>query len=603
MACIVSLDNATTLGWDVSWEYTDNNSEKLKKITTISVELLAVDLDNATAVGDCVTPLTDLRNDRSYPEIIINSYSFGSGQLKSFDLSEGTFVNEGVASLSFEVVGDPAENGGVCWLRGEGGEYYDGLPLDDPLFKPKNLENLSETFSFSSGKDGGGSFSHSIDIQFNSTDGVVADDSIDTATANIATAQALALKIFEANPQPPFGIKALPDILQAPNLSTYYSENLDYVNGGCSFEKTYDAPEQECQGGACSTHSLSYSRSDCVDSVSINGEVKGIWDAPKSKMDYAQSGWQGYFPGASAPSPSEGVESEIRSRLSAMFDRFKDGDAAALNTVDGEIALVNLCTTFDTFEGVISYNADANNDPKQEGDCEIGQSQTLTYNKQDGPPVKEVITVSENVTVQGKGKMRSVSDDGTTYPAYEKAEECYNTLWDGADARLQDLYPEGSWLTPNGESLAKSKGNFKKTSSSVKSSNYQGSKSYTVTYSDDKTLQDEEGCIKESTLNITHAGAKQRYAISTVPQHEPIVEGLGYDKPKRTLAINMKGGTGDCGGGKSAFEFMLESGKSILEENKEDCCYINSINYNYAENKDGRTFSLNAEFTDEIGDC
>ena len=169
MACRVSIDNATTLGWDVSYEYTSNQAEKLKRVKTVKVELVAFDLDNLSGVGDCVSPLEALRTSREVQDVIVHSHDFGSGKLTSFDMSEGTFVNEGLASLSFEIE-ESLGDGAICWLTGGGGEYYNGLPLTDPLLQPENLENLSEGFNFSSGAGGDASFSHSIDIKFNNKD-------------------------------------------------------------------------------------------------------------------------------------------------------------------------------------------------------------------------------------------------------------------------------------------------------------------------------------------------------------------------------------------------------------------------------------------------
>ena len=42
---------------------------------------------------------------------------------------------------------------------------------------------------------------------------------------------------------------------------------------------------------------------------------------------------------------------------------------------------------------------------------------------------------------------------------------------------------------------------------------------------------------------------------------------------------------------------FLESGRSILID-RAATCYINGINYNYAENKNGQTFSLSCEMVD-----
>ena len=106
--------------------------------------------------------------------------------------------------------------------------YYNGLPLNDPLFTPKNLENISERFSFNSGENGG-SFTHSIDVQFNKSENVVTDTSqgeggsTNTALVNIAKAQKIAKDIFESNSQPPFGTQVLPAIIQNSNLQTYYN--------------------------------------------------------------------------------------------------------------------------------------------------------------------------------------------------------------------------------------------------------------------------------------------------------------------------------------------------------------------------------------------
>ena len=602
MACTISLDNATTLGWDVSFEYTDNQAAKLKQITSVNVSLLATDLDNLEGVGECVAPLTDLREDRSYPEIILKSHSFGSGQLKSFNLAEGDFTNVGVATLSFEVIEDIEGEGGVCWLKGEGNEsgYYDGLPLDDPLFEPKNLDNLSESFSFSSGQNGGGSFSHSIDVKFNSTDQVVSDISISDAQANINRAQALAKDIFNSNDQPPFGISVLPGILTGSNLSVYYSEQLDYVNSSCSFEKTYDAPSQNCRDGACPTYNLSYNRSDCSESVSIDGDIAGTKNTPdsvppKTKIDYAAAVWSG----------DGGEKSKIDGRLSGMFERFREGGGANLNTgEDGGLALTTLCTTIDSFEGKISYNAEATNDPAKEGDAEVTQTQTVNYSKADGPPVKEIITVAESVSINGKGKKRTVNNKGTTeYPAYEKATEKYTDLWDGAESRIKALYPEGSWAKDGDELLDSS--DLNKSATSQKSNPSAGTKGYTITYSDDPRFSDSDTCITEQTVNITDHAAKQRFATSTLPQYGSIVEPMGYEKPKRNISIVLKG-TGDCSEPTGSFTpsfpkgvaFLLESGKAVLDAHAATC-YIKSLNYNYTENAQGKNLSMSAEMIDE----
>ena len=219
MACRVDIDNAITLGWDVSYNYSSNNAEKLSKVKTINLQLLAVDLDNAAGIGDCIAPLGDMRTSRDYADIIVNSHNLGSGKLTSFNLEEGTFVNEGIATLTYEVKED-LENG-VCWLTGgaTASGYYNGLPLNDPLFTPKNLENISERFSFNSGENGG-SFTHSIDVQFNKSENVVTDTSqgedgsTNTALVNIAKAQKIAKDIFESNSLPPFGTQVLPAIIQ-----------------------------------------------------------------------------------------------------------------------------------------------------------------------------------------------------------------------------------------------------------------------------------------------------------------------------------------------------------------------------------------------------
>ena len=93
------------------------------------------------------------------------------------------------------------------------------------------------------------------------------------------------------------------------------------------------------------------------------------------------------------------------------------------------------------------------------------QTQSVNYSKNDGPPVSEIITVSESVSINGKGKKRTTDENGiTTYPAYEKATGCYDTLWGGAEDRIKNLYPEGTWAKENGQM-----GELNKSSTSKKS--------------------------------------------------------------------------------------------------------------------------------------
>ena len=568
MACIITLDNATQLGWDVSYEYTDNDSEKLKKIKNVQVEVLAVDLNNTTGVGDCVAPIELLRNKRNWSEIVIHSHNFGSGKLQSFDMSQGTFVNEATANLSYTIE-ENIEGGGPCWITGAGGPYYNGLPLTDPLLSPENLENLSEDFNFSSGDNGSASFSHSLSVQFNNLQDIATDTSEDYAKTNVLKAQKLAKEIFHANPQPPFGISVLDDILQQNDLVTYYSENLDYINASCSFEKSYDLNSQDCTANACSSYDVAYNRTQCVESVSINGSVEG---RVGNKIDGATADWEG---------TEEGL---IPTRLTDVFNRFRVEGGASLNTDKaGDLILNNVCTTVNEFEGTIGYSAEANNDPKATGNCTLTRSQTVSYTKQENPPAppKEVITVSENGNVQGKGKKRHFTGTKTTNPAYNNAQTCYTSLKEGAETRCKDLYPGTDSST------------LKRVGQSYKKSPYQGTLSYSVKYSDDPELNDDE-CIKKTTINVSDTKLMKRTAISNPPNHASIVQEFGNEKPKRSISVTMAGGTGECAG----LDKFLESGKAILDDRKATC-YINSINYNYSENKDGKNFSLNAEFVDE----
>lgn len=580
MACRVDIDNAITLGWDVSYNYSSNNAEKLSKVKTINLQLLAVDLNNATGIGDCISPLAELRTSRDYADIIVNSHNLGSGKLTSFNLEEGTFVNEGIATLTYEVTED-LENG-VCWITGgaTASGYYNGLPLSESLFTPKNLENISENFSFNSGNNGG-SFTHSIDVQFNKSDNMVTDTSqgeggsTNTALANIAKAQKIAKDIFESNSQPPFGTHALPQILQNPNLQTYYNENLDYINASCSFEKNYSSPSADgCLSGACATHNLSYSRRECFETVSIQGEIKGTEaDGTTTKFQNAENLY------------NNTEDPALSGRLQAFFSRYKDAAGGALNDIERK------CVTSNTFEGTIRYDAEASNDPKQQNQSQVNQSQTISYRTEyrDPQPAKKVVTVSETVSVQGQGTKQQPAGGKTTYPAYNNATTSYNTLLGGAGGRIDALYPAFA---------ANNKKHFKEVSSSSKESPYQGSRSYTVTYSDDPDKKDPSKSIGAIETNINTIAAKTRYAISNPPNNPSIAEAKGQEKPRKTINISMRAGTGAPPGAKSYLDEMLQSGIDILDENAATC-YINSINYNYGEDvNNGRSFSLNAEFID-----
>ncbi len=267
-------------------------------------------------------------NDYIADSLVVNGVNLGKGRITSLKFERENPVRIGEYSVEIQIpyTGD---------LSNLNGEYYNGVKAAITDNRNDLLEDLSESFDFNIGEDGGYEYSHDISIKY-----------ITGFGANpITLAKSLASSLFNTSPAFGFINTQYSGFYNAPGRE-YFTEDYDLVNYSFNFGKKLSLLDPSGP-----LYTLHNSRSLDLDSdgninVSEQGEVKGLASP---------------FDGNALIGANTEITNSF-SRCNTFFNKFigfTTGSFYALNST-----ALTVGKEINSAEGKVGYNVSYTNNPK-----------------------------------------------------------------------------------------------------------------------------------------------------------------------------------------------------------------------------------------------
>lgn len=404
----LNFPNVTVLGLDQDSKFFDAgfNYSNSKRLT---INGLVTDLTNGFGITGIWTGVDGILNiikrNNNFDDLVLNGINFGSGRISNFTFATDRDVRTKQYTCEIEV----QETGNLFNLTGT---YYTGININNWQY----LESFSESYAFQKQSNGGYSYNHSANIQFNSGVGNL---------NAIAAAKILAKSIFTGS--------ALGFVFYSGYTSKFgkrfYDESYNLITNECRFEENFEFDSDSGTYSVVRTNQYEISENGVIN-VSENGTLAGL---SRPTFDAAASA--------------------LNTELSQAYGRCNN--AFAIYAPAGAFPLLTTPLTqsrsFDLFNNNLTYGITFTNDITNSGSYTWDYTQEVTYT--DG-----VAKMTEDGTVQGLAGSRDV--------AFTNAQAGYQIVKNSAVNRATDFYtnnvgPAFNFLETRSETFAPYQGNIR----------------------------------------------------------------------------------------------------------------------------------------------
>jgi hypothetical protein len=425
----------------------------------------------------------------------------------------------------------------TCYLSGDYdslfGAYYQGLATSGvPTEDFSRLESISETFEYNRADSSFG-YTHDVSLQFVSGF---------NAPHPIQSAKSLARVLIDS--VVPFGFLISGDTSIGRKL---YSESYDVITNECSFTENYERPIND--SGIIYTITNSFTRDENgVSTVNENGV------------------FQTY----------SGIDNNYQLNLTALavetfvgssYGRALDVFSSYSGTTDYPLysGFVNKTRNINPFEGAGNYSISFTNDPRQISGVSWDYINELTKNG-------SFYTITENGNIIGHG---------LPFVGVENAKVFYTTVNDTSFDRINDFYSfQVDTVLP-----------IRKTNETKTVSAFQGSVTYTLSYTDNPIYSTDNPFIKTEIINIEDSIPVRRtnkFDIFNIG--EIVQDAKNSTMGARSVSVDLVGKLG------TDLSVFKSHAKDKLNENipSGSDVFLSSINYSYNPNE--KNFSTTAQW-------
>ena len=409
------ITNATLLSFSQSVDYFGGDIG-FKKTKQIKITCSSSDISNQHGVSTESKDLFELlKNKRDYSSLTINGKEFGNAKIVSFSTEAEDMVNSLSCSIDFLI---HESFGDLSTLTG----YY--ADYGNANIEGSIINSFSDSIQLQSGENSS-SYDRSISIQANNSLNI--ENLTDVVKGYVKD-------ILD------YSVFSFPDLtafqedihdLTSRSFKKLVTETIDEIALSFSFRESLNVGNVVGDYSLVNTQTLTTDSNGIV-TVSEQGEIQGLTEP---RIDAAEAGYATQIAAS-------------KTRLSDMFTQHALGSCRDLNTDSGgSIILFTKGKTIDTFQGNISYNVSANNDPKYESDSATWEY-TIVSNF-DGTHTN----ATEQGSIEGLGNLIYDKDGGSNldvYPKYIKAKDVFEQTvlpGDGGvlqniDDRIKDLVPD-----------------------------------------------------------------------------------------------------------------------------------------------------------------
>lgn len=486
------FNNVVSMGISYSWDSDTNNvaactglnhgsNDFVKRSKSISLEVANLDLNNAG--GSTIAKMASNQDkyvSTNKTRVYANGLYAGEGKLVDYSINEGSLSNESITNLTYELSNE---------IEGID-QKEDPVQRDESITVSRNLQSKSYTIE------------HSYSVTFGDDDNLISDHPLYKDNPSYSSVDGrLALGEQEAN----LAIYENPiNYNEYIDLSPYVSEkgwDLERLENGCSGVSSNSSETKNYINGDYSlskTTNLQYTGEDLKDEldlyevnytmswsqeergsanelcsvVTMNGTIRGIAKncGPEANASmYAESGYNKFI-----------NEGEAKDRVSGFFVYIKD-NISGVPTGELNDAIFDLkkqeCNPSVDRDGTqnngeIEFSFNMHNCPNYDVGTSSNQSNTssVDVSYSDCDNVRVSVTTSSRATSVQAGECFLAIDESGKYPKYESisGKIDFQALKDDASGAYTGQYDERLALA----------------SEEFSYSPYQGSESYTVTWSD-----------------------------------------------------------------------------------------------------------------------
>ena len=432
----MNIKNASLASFNYSPEFFDSGF-RFGLRQKLTVECFDSDITNdegvAASVDDLNKSLSTKQGADFQPAWTVNGYTLSNAQLVGFSIDPGTWV-QGV-KYSLEIIN---------FLDGTiednlSGEYYAGLDFKDTA---KYLLDFSESFSFSTAPNSR-DYSHSVTYVFSDGLDSTAFNAMDNKTG-LEIAQELANACLKGK-RPPFGFAS--PVLEGMyetygvNCKRFFSEVYDYAHNSVTFvEKFVGLNEEPGEDYLVNRNTTVQLHEEGIVYVEEAGELDfKCGDVSEASMEAATEA-QIELARASPGGRMVSAYAEYKQIIKTAYESETDCVLAELVLADdGGLLLLSNQRTYNLYTEKSTYSIRASNDGNDD-DCKHEYKTTIAADQ-------DWFTSTEAGSFVGLDKKIALKDPGgedTTkiYPAYNKAYNCWNTMWTDPstpDSRLRGL--------------------------------------------------------------------------------------------------------------------------------------------------------------------
>jgi len=493
----IIINNATILGFSQQGSFFGGDFRFGNK-RIINLECLSTDISNEEGVSShAVRDLIYLSKTADYQRAHINGISFDAVKFVSFHIDGEDWVRGATCSISLEAYEEGTIESNL------GGTYYEGLDFNGLAHF---LDDFSEDFSFSR-LENSVNYTHSVTLKFSDAAEIKTNPRL---TGPIALAKEFAGKLFQTKSgnRPDFAFSD-------PQLKSLYktfdddyhrtiSEEYDNINNTCTFTENFQSYEQigpDKSYSVKSTQSFEFDQNGII-TVEEAGEILGL-----TKSSYA----------AADAALDTSIE-VAKTRIMELFDKYKELVKTQTTCSVPELVkdsggilprAITLGKTINIYEGIVSYNITATNDPSK------GASANHTYSTQ----VKlngDYFVASENGKIEGISEPLGELEVKKTlkFKKYNEALTKYSAIDSSIDTRLKSIISSPSpQYTTNNETLSEFKGTI----------------SYSRSFSSEPRYEKNDGISKQITVDINQAKPIVRHTVESIinsplPEGEEIAE-------------------------------------------------------------------------------
>ena len=489
----IDFTNASFMSVSFENEFLGDDVFHFRGLKNISIKGLIDSRSNTDYVGvsqsiAAIQSIISAGNDYIADSLIVNGDNLGKGRITSINFERENPVRIGEYSVDIQIpyTGDLSNLSGI---------YYSGVKTALTSNRNDLLEELSESFNFNLGEDGGYEYSHDISVKYVTGFG----------ENPITLAKGLASSLFNTSPAFGFINTQYSGFYNAAGRE-YFTEDYDLVNYSFNFGKKLSLLDSSGSLYTTrNTRSLDLDNDGNIN-VSEQGEVKGL-AVP-------------FYINALNGANTEIINSF--SRCNTFFNKF-DGFTPGVSNPLSSTALT-VGKEINEAEGKVGYNVSYTNNPRVNASGFIHEY-TLNY---DTDVANDEVRVTEDGTVRNFGNKNltfgsagAVSLASALANSFSRADTFYEGILSSAGVHAESINYHPLVLT----------------STSVEYPKFGGNISYSKNYSNSTNLRIVEN-LKKVEISVSDNAPIPMKGNFLVPNHKEIIQdGFQTELGSRNIRI------------------------------------------------------------------